>query len=324
MKKTKIICISFFLALVLSACSSFGKVPIDFYVAETIAAMDLEATHAAEEAQMEASTQGVNERDNPFGEFTLNRAVTIAESMVYDTEQVKISVKSLNFDDSSNPEILFIVENNTDNELSLRALDMQINGFMMTGVFDSRIPAQSQKTVALKVDYDELVASGVETIQYIELNLAIDESQTWSQSITTDRIHVNTSADPSGALAIIREGTLLLEREGIRLSLIRIESPNHYTGARLFILAENNTDIDVQLSMPELQVNGHEMVSSYSVKLLAGMKSIRELSFGESQQNVHDINRIDTLSFYLNVSHKNSSELLFKSELIEINFDQEQ
>jgi len=115
-----------------------------------------------------------------------------------------------------------------------------------------------------------------------------------------------------------------LEREGIRLSLIRIESPNHYTGARLFILAENNTDIDVQLSMSELQVNGHEMVSSYSVKLLAGMKSIRELSFGESQQNVHDINRIDTLSFYLNVSHKDSSELLFKSELIEINFDQEQ
>ncbi len=316
MKKTKINHISMFLVLILCGCSSSAKVPVDLYVAETIAAMDLEATYAAEH-----STPELTGGDSPFGEFTLNRAVTVAESMVYDTDQVRITVKSLNFGHSLNPELLFMVENNSDNELSLRALDMQINRFMMTGVFDSSIPARSSKNVALRINYDDLVASGVETIQYFEFSLAIDESQTWSQSITTERIRVISSADPSSVLSLEREGTLLMEHEGIRLFILRDENPNYDTGARFFILAENNTDIDIQLSMLGLQVNGHEMTPSYSTKLLAGMKSVKELTFVESQLIAHDIHRIDRLSYRLEATRKDNSERLFNSGLIESNFD---
>jgi hypothetical protein len=333
MKKLTINYISIFIVLALIACSPKTYTPLEAEVAETLVAMNLEATHIALEALktplqtmlplMElAETAEVNERENLFGSFTLNRELTIAENLVYDTEQVRITVKSLNFDDSSNPELMFMVENNSDNELSLRAQDLQINGFMMEGIFDSSIPAQSQKTVALKVAYDEFEASGVETIQYFEFNLGIDESQTWSHSITSERMRVNTDADSSSALSLDREGILLLEREGIRLSLMRFESPNHYTGTRFFILAENNTDIDIQLSALDLTVNGYELESSYYTNLLSGMKSMRELSFVESQLDTHEIESIDTLTFFLRVSYKDSSEPLFTSDLIEMKFEQ--
>jgi len=252
MKKSIIIFISIIIMLALFACSPKTYTPLEAHVAETLDAMHLKSTHDALELlktpvqpQPTLPVAEIDERESLFGLFEVNRAVTVAESMVYDTDQVKVTVKSLGFDDSSNPQLAFSVENNTQTELSFRAIDLQLNGFMMTGAFNASVPAQSQKDIALVIDFDELEASGVETIQYFEFNLAIDESQTWSHSVTTERIHINTSADSAGALALEREGVLLMEREGIRLSLMRFESQIHSTGSRFFILAENNTDIDI-------------------------------------------------------------------------------
>jgi len=68
-------------------------------------------------------------------------------------------------------------------------------------------------------------------------------------------------------------------------------------------------------------VNGFALESLYSAKLLAGMKSVSEWTFEESQLAAHQIDRVNSLSFNLSVSYKDSAKLLFKSDLIELNFE---
>ncbi len=328
MRRTKFSYMSLLLLLALFACSPQTAPPVGDPVAETLAAMDLEATHNAFELQKTAQAEAelaateTAEKVSPFGLFTLNCPVTVAENLVYDTEQIKITVKSLGCESFSDPQLLFWVENNTQTALSLRALDLQINGFMMTGVFDASVPAQSQSMVALRLAYDALEAAGVETIQYFEFNLGIDESQNWSQSITTERIRVNTNADPASTLAIDREYTLLAEREGIRIYLYRHENPAQDTDVRFYIIVENNTDIDIALTALDLKINDHECESSYETQVLAGLKSVEELSLPENQLAINDIERVDRLVFRLQVMRKDTGTLIFNTDLIELVFEQ--
>ncbi len=326
MRKVKVNCISILMVLALFACSPQNGGLARNPVAETIAAMDMEATliaHELIETQLAGLTNACpNEIETPYGLIRPDCSVTVAERLIYDTEQIKVTIKSLYFDTSSAPALLFWVENNTYGGLNLRAVDLQINGFMMKGAFNARIPAQSQGLVALWVASDALAAAGVETIQYFEFNLAIDESQNWSQSITTERIRINTNAAPGGVLALNRRDIQLLDREGIRVYLNRYENPTHYTGAQFLIMVENNTDIDIELTALDLKINDHECESSYETQVLAGLKSVEELSLPENQLAINNIGRVDKLVFRLQVMRKDTGALIFNTDLIELVFEQ--
>ena len=350
MNKKSLLFIIILMSFILFACAPQGQKPTGDPIAETITAMDIDATRMAIEmlntqvAEEEAVatltnepatgtlteltpalTAGLTEAEDIeglFGPYAVNPSVKVEETSIYSTEEVKVTIKSLGFNASSGPELLLWVENTSTNDLQLSVVDLVINGFMMNNTLVAVIPAGTQQDLALTVASFDLACAGIETIQYIEFALRFDESQTLSRSITTERIRLNTNAAPSSAPALVREGALLMEREGIRVSLMRYKSPDHFAGARFFLLAENNTDIDIQLATMNIQVDGQELDLSHSVNLLQGMKAVKELSFSMEQTDSLDDNRVETISFYLKVSRKDHGGPLFTSDLIEINFDQ--
>jgi hypothetical protein len=113
-----------------------------------------------------------------------------------------------------------------------------------------------------------------------------------------------------------------LDREGIRVYLNRYENPTHYTGAQFLIMVENNTDIDIELTALDLKINDHECESSYETHVLAGLKSVEELSLPEDQLATNNIERVETLVFRLQVMRKDTRTLIFNTDFIELVFEQ--
>jgi len=167
----------------------------------------------------------------------------------------------------------------------------------------------------LSLAIETLNRMGIDAIHSVEFSLRIIENDNWSKSITTERIRVETDADPSLAQSINETGEVVVEREGIRICIKKTENE------KLIVYIENYTDTNISVSAEDVKVNGNLVHFFFDDDLLAGTRHFQELMLDASDFMAFNINKVETLELKLSVVSKSDQKRIFETEPILLKFD---
>lgn len=168
---------------------------------------------------------------------------------------------------------------------------------------------------------NSLENAGIETIQYLEFSLRIIDSEDWSNSFNTDRIRIETNADPNFSQAVDDSGTLIVERDGVRIIMKKLETVESFWGAELIVFIENNSGQDISITAKDVSINGFMVDPIFFADVLSGARAFEELAFMESDLKDNDITDITEIELCFHVFNKDGWETIFDTEIINITFE---
>ena len=244
--------------------------------------------------------------------------VTVAEQVIFDQEDVKITVTGLDVTGSFwGPELKLLIENNRKENITVQANHVAVNGIMVETSLSSDIAAEKKANASLSIFSSDIELAAIEAIKDIELTLNIFNSDSWNDIVTSDLIHISTSAtdyvqsyDDSGSLAY--------DDNGVKIVVKKIDSEDSFWGADVLVYIENNRNEDITLQADNVSINGFMVSPAFSSDILAGKKTFDTITFFESDlqdNNITDITEIE-LSFYgFNMA---SWDDIFRSDTITI------
>lgn len=112
--------------------------------------------------------------------------------VAYDENGVKIVAKTLNSSDSFwGADLYLYIENNTEQDITVQARDVSIDGFMIDPVFSSEIVHGKKAFDSLTFMESDLTDNGITDIKEIELKFHIFDTASWDTIKDTDIVTVS-------------------------------------------------------------------------------------------------------------------------------------
>ncbi len=112
--------------------------------------------------------------------------------VAYDENGVKIVAKNLNSSDSFwGADLYLYIENNTEQDITVQARDVSIDGFMIDPVFSSEIVHGKKAFDSLTFMESDLTDNGITDIKEIELKFHIFDTASWDTIKDTDIVTVS-------------------------------------------------------------------------------------------------------------------------------------
>lgn len=112
--------------------------------------------------------------------------------VAYDENGVKIVAKKLNSSDSFwGADLYLYIENNTEQDITVQARDVSIDGFMIDPVFSSEIVHGKKAFDSLTFMESDLTDNGITDIKEIELKFHIFDTASWDTIKDTDIVTVS-------------------------------------------------------------------------------------------------------------------------------------
>ncbi|WP_052124044.1 hypothetical protein [Ureibacillus manganicus] len=303
MKKFITIMFVFSLALIVAACSSStddnnDKTPVD------------------ETAEKQ---NGENTKDESTK--TDNTDVTLEEQVIYEENDIKVTVTGLKNDSFYGPEITVLIENNSTKNITVQSRRSSINGLMVDTMFSADVAAGKKANDGITFSTSELEASGITTIKDIELALHIIDADTWDEIANSDLISLTTTADASFVQEYDDSGFVAYDADGVKVVIKKLNSSESFWGSDVYLYIENNSDTDITIQARDVAVNGFMVDPMLSSDVGAGKKAFDTMTFMESDLTDNGITDITDLEFKLHIFNTESWDTIKDTDSIKVTFD---
>ena len=146
MKKASLALVA--IALALTACGGSKK-------AETAA--------ETKTASVETAAEGTEASKEAADKTEAAQTPTVAETVVLDREGLKITAKELDMNGSLGPSLKLLIENGTEQNVTVQIRDMSVNGYMIAPLFSSAVGKGETKEDGVGFSPRALKLSGIET-----------------------------------------------------------------------------------------------------------------------------------------------------------------
>lgn len=246
---------------------------------------------------------------------------TVEEQVLVDRDGVRITLKGLSTDGFMGPEIQLLVENSSAVNVTVQTRDMSVNGFMTEPVFSCDVAAGKSANDSITLMDSELESAGIEKIMNFELSFHVFNSDNWDTLFDSDTVHVSTSLDNGEEQAVDDSGILLLERDGIRLTVKEADSENSFWGADIYIYVENQSDKNITVQARDVSINGFMVQPMFSCDVAAGKKAYDTITFFESDLEQNGIESIDRMEISFHVFESSNFDTIFDSEAVAVEFE---
>lgn len=111
--------------------------------------------------------------------------------VVHDEDGIKIVVKGLSEDDSIfGPGVVVYIENNSNQNITIQAQDVSINGFMIESIFSSDVLVGKHAVDSITFFSSDLEENEITQIETIELTFHIFNTETWDTITYSDPIYM--------------------------------------------------------------------------------------------------------------------------------------
>ena len=122
MKKASLALVA--IALALTACGGSKK-------AESVA--------ETKTASVETAAEGTEASNEAADKTEAAQTPSVAETVVLDREGLKITAKELDMNGSLGPSLKLLIENGTEQNVTVQIRDMSVNGYMIAPLFSSAV-----------------------------------------------------------------------------------------------------------------------------------------------------------------------------------------
>ncbi len=110
---------------------------------------------------------------------------------IMDQNGIDVSFCGFNYDGFVGPEAGLLIENNSDHSYIIQAENVQVNGIAISPIFSCQIASGQKLTDAIIISDWKLDEYGITTIDTIEFNFVVFDSDNWYDDFYSDNICLN-------------------------------------------------------------------------------------------------------------------------------------
>jgi len=219
---------------------------------------------------------------------------TIEAFVLLDESGVKITAKGLDTS-KRNPELKILIENQSDKNLTVQALDTSINGYMVDNALSVDVLAGKKANATIPFLGADLKNAGIEQIAEIELAFDIFDTESWDSYVRSKPLVIKTSLAENYNFLFDDSGALIYNEKGVKIVAkdYSYNTDGLKTGVRLYI--ENNTDHNIIVQSSDVSVNGFMIDPVLSPEITKNKHAIADMEFYEDELEENEIVDFDEI-----------------------------
>jgi len=214
--------VAFLLAAVLcllTACAGGGDLKAPTQVegtAPTPTQAPQKETQATEAPETETPETEAPETEPPETEAPAQEQVTASQTVIYDTDGVKVTVTGYE-DGWMGPELKLLIENNSKQNVLITADAVSVNGYMMSmASLYAEVAKEKKANEALSIMETELEQAGIDTVANIQFYVHVQDAEDWDTVDLSPLVTVETSA-ADYVQPVDDTGDVLYDAKGIKI-----------------------------------------------------------------------------------------------------------
>lgn len=251
---------------------------------------------------------------------TVNGAVTIEQTVLFDADGIVVTATGYE-EGWMGPEIMVLVENNTDKNVLVTTDSLSVNGYMLpyTSLY-ADVAAGKKSNESISIMTSELEQSGIETISNLQFFIDISDADNWETLITSDLITLNTSA--AGLQQPVDDsGDVLYDSNGVKVVCKGLKQDVIWDGTIVFYM-ENNSGKSITVSAENVSVNGFMEDAGLWSDLRDGTKIIDGMSLLDlSDLELESIDDVKNIEFNLQIIDSETWDEIVTTDVITLNFE---
>lgn len=247
--------------------------------------------------------------------------IGVEEQVLLDQDGIIITLKSLEYDGIFGPSLKVLVENNSDESITVQTRESSVNGIMAETMFSCEVGPDKKANDSITFMESYLEAAGISTIKDIELKFHVFDSESWDGRFDSDVITITTTADPSYQQTYDDSGLVVMEEQGFKIVAKKVSSDDSFWGADVYIYIENNSETDATFQAREVSINGFMIDPIFSSEVLAGKKAYDTLTFFESDLEDNEIESIDEIELSFHIFELSGWDTILDTPNTTINFE---
>ena len=246
--------------------------------------------------------------------------VTIAETVLYEADGIKVTAKSL-ADGLLGTEVKLLIENDSSKNILITSSSVSANGYMMpTAALYAEVAAGKKANESLTLLSSELDQCGIETLAEMQFYLQIQDPETWETIKTTDLITLATSAT-GYTQPVDDSGDVLYNENGYKIVCKGLKQDIIWDGTVVFYM-ENNSSKAVSIYAENVSVNGFMQEVGLWSDLRPSTKMIDGMSMIDlSDLEITNIDEIKTIEFNLRIVDAETWEDIVTTDAMTLNFE---
>jgi len=192
---------------------------------------------------------------------------------------------------------------------------------MTQSVFSCDAAAGKTANDGITLLSSDLDQAGIRQIQNVEFTFHVFDTDTYDTIFDSDTIRVATSLDGTEEQAVDDSGVMLVDQDGVKITVKEVDSTTSFWGADIYIYVENNTDQDVTVQAANTSLNGFMVEPYFSCDVTAGKKAYDTITFMESDLEENDITKIDTMEISFHVFDTANYNTVFDTDPLSVSFE---
>lgn len=244
----------------------------------------------------------------------------ITETIIMDSNGVKVTAKSINYNGILGPEIKILVENNSQETIGIEVENFSINGLMIYASAYGDVAAGKKANETIDLSLDDLKISGITTVKDIEFDFEIYRPENYETIHKETGIKLQTNATDY-VQNYNTSGTLAVDQDGVKVYVLKRVNTNSFWGSEIYVYIENNTDDELSIQADEVSVNGFMIDPYFSTRIPAGKKAYEAITFMESDLKANEITDIEEIELKFKAIEYDSYSTIFTTDVQKITFN---
>lgn len=248
--------------------------------------------------------------------------VSLEETVIYDANDIKITVNEYSGTSWLGAELSVQIENNSSQDVAISTRDLSVNGMMFetSGLF-STVAAGKKANDVLRLYSTEMNEQGISIIAEIEFYLNISDSNTFADIDKSDLITLKTSVADSYVQEYDDSGDVIYDQNDIRVICKGLKDETFWDGMVVFYI-ENNSDRAVTVYSEDVSVNGFMEDASFWVDIQPGKKCMDGITLLDmSDLELESLDDVETIELSLKIIGENDWSEIDKTEPITLTFN---
>ena len=258
-----------------------------------------------------------DEISNPFGSTSSGVLPSIQETVLLDQGGIRVTATGLSESEWIGPEINVLIENDTDQSITVQALDVSINGIMYSPVFFCEVAAGKKSNEVISFYQSDLDSYGITSIKSIELTIEAMDSNSWETLAVGDVITLTTDA-PRAKQPVDESGILALDQNGLKIVVRGVKTDDSLWGPEIMLYLSNQTGRDITVQADDFSINGYMITPILSCDVIDGKVAYSTIYLDSEELKKNGIDQVDTIECKFVVCDPNTWDTIFESDLVTV------
>lgn len=249
--------------------------------------------------------------------FTVDETPIIEKQVILDEKGIKITACEIDYAGIFGPELVTVVENTSERNITVQTRNSAINGAMVSSNFTMDIRAGESKENTISFSEEDMELYGITTIEEFEFGILISDSVNWETILSVESVCIKTSAEPTES-DLLESYSTLLDNAGVYVCCKKDIATLEQLGAKIHLGVKNTTEKSIKVYTTDVAVDGRAVRASFSSVVAPAKTLVGKLGFSEWELKSLGIDGAEEVSFNIVIMDEETKEIILESGKINI------